>query len=419
MESEASISRRRSRSSIAILASPEARPSFIQRLFTPDPVSPDLGASGELIVARSRALMIGVLMVVPLINLFMGPDPQVGIVGTTATAIALGYALGYLWLLGRAVYRPWFGMLTSLVDVTLVSAVLMAFVLLREPVTATNSRLIFDFYFLAVAATALRYDARVTLVAGVLAIAEYAAVIAIADIQYDLVAASPLSGPYGQFEWSTQISRVILLGAMTALGTTIVYRSRELRRLARSDRLTGLPNRIYLEERLATELARARRYEEPMALAILDVDHFKRFNDAWGHAAGDVVLRAVGQTLRDAIRESDVAVRYGGEEFVLLLPGMDSTAALERAELLRRRMEETAIQIPRRAEPGKVTISIGVSAYGIDGETPEALLDAADTRLFKAKEDGRNRVVGPPPAVRASEPRSRASAASYHARGEV
>jgi two-component system cell cycle response regulator len=418
MESKSSLSRRRSRSSIAILAPPEPRPSFLQRLFTPDPVSPDLGASGELIVARSRALMIGLLMVVPLINLALGPDRQLGIVATVATAFALAYALGYLWLLGRAVYRPWFGMLTSLVDVTLVSAALMAFVLMREPVTATNSRLIFDFYFLAIAATALRYDARVTLAAGVLAMAQYAAVIVAADLNYDLFAASPLSGPYGQFDWPTQISRVILLAAMTALGATIVYRSRELRRLARSDRLTGLPNRIYLEERLATELARARRYEEPMALAILDVDHFKRFNDAWGHAAGDVVLRAVGQTLRDAIRESDVAVRYGGEEFVLLLPGMDSTAALERAELLRRRMEETAIQILRRAEPGKVTISIGVSAYGIDGETPEALLDAADTRLFKAKEDGRNRVVGPPPAVRASEHRSRASA-SYFARGEV
>jgi two-component system cell cycle response regulator len=409
MGPEAAISRRRSRANTALEAVSGPRPSLGRRLFAPDPVSPDLGATGELIVARSRAIMIGVLMIVPVINFLMGPDRQVGIVVMTATAIALAYALGYLWLLGRAVYRPWFGMLTSLVDVTLVSAALMAFVLLQEPVTATNSRLIFDFYFLAVAATALRYDARVTLVAGVLAIAQYAAVIAIADIQYD---------PYGQFDWSTQASRVILLGAMTALGTTIVYRSRELRRLARSDRLTGLPNRIYLEERLATELARARRYEEPMALAILDVDHFKRFNDAWGHAAGDVVLRAVGQTLREAIRESDVAVRYGGEEFVLLLPGMDSTAALERAELLRRRMEATAIRIPRREEPGRVTISIGVSAYGIDGETPESLLDAADTRLFKAKEDGRNRVVGPPVAVRASEARSRASA-PYLARGEV
>ncbi|TFG49487.1 MAG: GGDEF domain-containing protein, partial [Gemmatimonadales bacterium] len=367
---EAELSRRRSRSSIALEAVPESRPSFGRRLFAPDPVSPDLGASGELIVARSRALMIGLLMVVPLINLFMGPDPQVGIVGTAAAAFALVYALGYLWVLGRAVYRFWFGMLTSLVDVTLVSVALMAFVLLGEPVTATNSRLIFDFYFLAIAATALRYDARVTLAAGILAILQYSGMIAVADIQYDLFAASPLSGPYGQFDWPTQISRIIMLGAMTALGATIVYRSRELRRLARSDRLTGLPNRIYLEERLATELARARRYKEPMALAILDVDRFKRFNDTWGHAAGDVVLQSVGQTLRESIRESDVAVRYGGEEFVLLLPGMDSTAALERAELLRRRMEETAIQIPRRAEPGRVTISIGVSAYGVDGESP-------------------------------------------------
>jgi diguanylate cyclase (GGDEF)-like protein len=197
-----------------------------------------------------------------------------------------------------------------------------------------------------------------------------------------------------------------------------VYRSRELRRLSRSDRLTGLPNRTYLEERLVAEFARARRYEEPLALAILDVDHFKRFNDTWGHAAGDIVLQAVGQTLRESIRESDVAVRYGGEEFVLLLPGMDSAAAVERAERLRRRMEETVIQIPKRADPGRITISIGVSAFRVDGDSPEALLDAADARLFEAKEGGRNRVVGPPPESRAAEPRSRPSTA-FHARGEI
>ena len=418
MGTETNFSRRRSRANASIEGATASRPSFGHRLFALDPVNLDLGASGELIVAQSRAIMIGLLLIVPLIDLFLGPDPHLGIVGTTATAFALVFALGYLALLGRAVYRPWFAMLTSLMDVTLVSAALMAFVLLREPITATNSRLIFDFYFFAIAATALRYDARITLAAGILAMVQYSIVIVVADVKYDLLAASPLSGPYGRFDWSTQVSRVILLGVMTALGAAIVYRSRELRRLSRSDWLTGLPNRTYLEERLAAEFARARRYEEPLALAILDVDHFKRFNDTWGHAAGDVVLRAVGQTLRESIRESDVAVRYGGEEFVVLLPGMDSTAALERAERLRRRMEETAIQIPRRAEPGRITISIGVSAYKIDGDSPEALLDAADTRLFKAKDAGRNRVVGPPVASRTTEPRSRASAA-HHAQGEV
>ena len=418
MESEGRLSRRRSRASASLEAVIASPPSFGHRLLATDPVNLDPGASGELIVARSRAIMIGLLLVVPLVHLFMGPDPHAGIVGTTATAFALCFALGYLVLLVRAVYRPWFGMVTSLVDVTLVSAALMAFVLLREPVTATNSRLIFDFYFFAIAATALRYDARITLAAGLLAVVQYALVIAVAALKFDLLAASPLSGPYGRFDWPTQVSRVILLATMTALAAAIVYRSRELRRLSRSDRLTGLPNRTYLEERLVAEFARARRYEEPLALAILDVDHFKRFNDTWGHAAGDVVLQAVAQTLLDSIRESDVAVRYGGEEFVLLLPGMDSTAAVERAERLRRRMEETVIRIPRRADPGRITISIGVSAYRIDGDSPEALLDAADARLFEAKEGGRNRVVGPPPASRATEPRSRPSAA-FHARGEV
>jgi diguanylate cyclase (GGDEF)-like protein len=418
MGSDPRFFRRRSRASDSLKAMTVSHPSFGQRLLATDPVNLDLGASGELIVARARAIMIGVLLIVPLIHLFLGPDPRVGVVGTATTAFALAFSLGYLVLLGRAVYRPWFGLFTSLVDVTLVSSALMAFVLLREPVTATNSRLIFDFYFFAIAATALRYDAWITLAAGILAMVQYSIVIAVANLKFDLLAASPLSGPYGRFDWPTQISRVILLAAMTTLGAAIVYRSRELRRLSRSDRLTGLPNRTYLEERLIAEFARARRYEEPLAVAILDVDHFKRFNDTWGHAAGDVVLQAVGQTLRESVRESDVAVRYGGEEFVLLLPGMDSSAAVERAERLRQRMEETVIQIPRRAEPGRITISIGVGAYRVDGDSPEALLDAADARLFEAKEGGRNRVVGPPQASRTTEPRSRPSTA-FHAQGEV
>jgi diguanylate cyclase (GGDEF)-like protein len=142
---------------------------------------------------------------------------------------------------------------------------------------------------------------------------------------------------------------------------------------------------------------------------MIDIDHFKRYNDTWGHAAGDVALRLVARAILAGTRESDLVVRYGGEEFVALFPGMDSAAARERVEEIRRAVAELQIPIPRRAETGSVTISAGVAAYGFDATRAEDLLDRADSRLFEAKEGGRNRVVGPPPEARLTEPRSRPS----------
>jgi diguanylate cyclase (GGDEF)-like protein len=157
------------------------------------------------------------------------------------------------------------------------------------------------------------------------------------------------------------------------------------------------------------ELSRARRYNEPVALAMIDVDHFKRFNDTWGHAAGDVALRLVSRAILAAIRQSDLVVRYGGEEFVALFPGMDSAAAHERVEGIRRSVEVLAIPIPRRSDVAAITISIGLAAYGYDGTRAEDLLDRADARLFQAKESGRNRVVAPPPDALLAEPAGRTS----------
>ena len=135
----------------------------------------------------------------------------------------------------------------------------------------------------------------------------------------------------------------------------------------------------------------------PVALLMIDVDHFKRFNDTHGHAAGDVALKAVATALQEATRQSDIVVRYGGEEFVALLPDLHPAAATERAEMLRQLIEGMPIGLPRRSEVARVSISVGVAAYGYDGTQAEDLLDRADARLFEAKAGGRNRVVGPPP----------------------
>lgn len=154
------------------------------------------------------------------------------------------------------------------------------------------------------------------------------------------------------------------------------------------DALTGLYNRRYMEESLDRELHRAAREEQSLALLMLDLDNFKRFNDRLGHAAGDALLRSLGEYLLNQVRREDVPCRYGGEEFVVILPKASKDDAHRRAERLRE--DARAQWIPYG--PG-VTVSIGVAAYPEDGMSARALLDAADTALYKAKAEGRDRVV--------------------------
>jgi diguanylate cyclase (GGDEF)-like protein len=159
-----------------------------------------------------------------------------------------------------------------------------------------------------------------------------------------------------------------------------------LEHLSMADPLTGLGNRRAFDEALAAELARARRAGSWLGLVLLDVDHFKDFNDRHGHGAGDEALTQVAQVIAGAARAEDLGCRIGGEEFALLLPGADEHAAGEVAERLRRAVEA------RRLPVGSVTVSLGVAASRGDLEGP-ALVAVADTRLYAAKEGGRNRVV--------------------------
>lgn len=173
----------------------------------------------------------------------------------------------------------------------------------------------------------------------------------------------------------------------TALSGALVQRDllRRLEHLSMSDPLTGLGNRRAFDEALAIETARARRAGGSMGVVILDVDHFKQFNDRHGHQAGDDALVTVAEVLAREARAEDRACRIGGEEFALLLPGADTAAAAAVAERVRRAVEAAG------AESAGVTVSLGVAASG--GDDPRALLQSADARLYVAKEAGRNRVV--------------------------
>jgi diguanylate cyclase (GGDEF)-like protein/PAS domain S-box-containing protein len=165
-----------------------------------------------------------------------------------------------------------------------------------------------------------------------------------------------------------------------------------LREQATRDMLTKLYNRHYLEARLDQEIARAQRGGSPIAAVLLDIDHFKRFNDTFGHAAGDHVLRELGAILLRAGRLSDVPCRYGGEEFLLLLPDASREVARRRAEEVREALR--ALQLEWEGLPlGTVTVSAGVAVFPDDGADRAALLKSADQALYRAKELGRDRVV--------------------------
>jgi diguanylate cyclase (GGDEF)-like protein/PAS domain S-box-containing protein len=158
------------------------------------------------------------------------------------------------------------------------------------------------------------------------------------------------------------------------------------------DPLTGLYNRRYLETTLDREIHRCGRKKVPLALVFMDVDRFKRFNDAFGHDAGDEVLREVGRILKTGTRHGDIACRYGGEEFVLALPETSQEPALRKAEELCRKMGET--RLTKEGRPlGRVTLSAGVAAFPGHGSSPAEILKAADRALYRAKRGGRDRAA--------------------------
>ncbi len=172
----------------------------------------------------------------------------------------------------------------------------------------------------------------------------------------------------------------------------------QLRELSVRDPLTGLYNRRYLDPTLERELARSRRGDLALAVMVVDVDHFKRVNDTFGHAGGDAVLRALGECLAGIVRASDVACRFGGEEFVLVFPEMPQSIAIARAEQLRTSWEARVV-LSDGAEI-RSTLSIGLAMRPEHGDAPEMLIQAADRALYEAKRTGRNRVVvaSAPPA---------------------
>ena len=190
----------------------------------------------------------------------------------------------------------------------------------------------------------------------------------------DLAARAPVAGDF-------EVAR---------LAAAVNHMADELKAHARTDELTSLPNFRAFRERIDLEIERAERYPERFGILILDLDRFKKYNDTYGHLAGNDALQRVARVIREAVRVVDFPARYGGEEFAVILPQLDAPALAAIAERIRASVEA----MPAPAGGSQVTVSIGAAMYPDDGTAADALFRAADERLYAAKEGGRNRVVG-------------------------
>lgn len=359
----------------------------------PDPALAAAGIEGEFVVARVRLLAMGLLLIAPTYSVLREPDRPMHVTGFAVTVVGAIAAFAIWYALRRGRWRPWIGFASSTLDVSLVSFALVTFLMVSSPLQALNSNVTFEMYFLAVLATSLRYDARICIVVGAIAIAEYGSLWAYADARYNLHDPAYFNdaGPYSPVDLFT---RLILLGISTLLAVTIVRRAQRLLYLAARDRLTGLYNRGHFDRTLTAAMEATTRDRQPLSLAILDIDHFKQINDIYGHALGDRALIEVANLLSRAMRRTDMVARYGGEEFVILMPGTPRDAALLRVEALRQEVASSPIELGEK----KLAVNFSAGVAGTPADlmviSPKDLMSYADARLLAAKRAGRARCIG-------------------------
>lgn len=344
-------------------------------------------AGGERVVARVRLVLVGCILCIPAFQaLYLhGIDSEL-LAGLVVAGVAFALALAY-YLLARQQPLPWLSYVTSISDVTLVTATLAIFLAVGHPHAAVNSQVVWPIYLMAIAGTALRPRRWVVLSTTFVAIIEYIGIVLYASLHWDLNAPGWAPFPYGIFDWSTQISRMILMAITGLLTVAVIREIGHISRLAGTDSLTGIFNRTYFELRIEQEVHRARRYRRDLTLVMVDIDHFKHINDTLGHEFGDQALIKVTQYLKRGLRGSDILFRHGGDELAVLMP---ETSAYD-AHLILQRVNQALHD--RRIKGQQLTISAGIAALPADAGDATRLVKVADKRLYDAKHHGRDCIM--------------------------
>lgn len=356
----------------------------------PDEVMLEVGASGELLVARMRVALAALLLVLPLLNAASGGTVNETLIGLAGAVFVNIFAQVWLALARRKRRFPWLPYASSAYDVTATTLVLVLLAFNHLP-SALNSMIVWCGYVLAILVTALRNDGRVTLFAGALALVQYGSLVGVLFA----VVPSPeqlISSDYGTVTVGGQAQRLVLLLLFTLATAAVVYRMQKLVEMSGIDGLTGLPNRTWLLHRFPGLLDAARADGVSLCLALIDLDGFKRINDEIGHHAGDRALLHVVGLLQDTPEDGEWLIRLGGEEFVMILRKPLGTS-WERLDGLRRALLARRFVPEQGADPLLVTFSAGIACYPHDAEDLSNLLRRADQRLNAAKRNGRNRIL--------------------------
>ena len=365
-----------------------------------------LASEGEWLLARVRIVITLLLLITPTWKLIQYPQIPIFFWGFWITAFGASAAVIILLVLRRFGYSPVIGLTSSILDGSLITFALILFMLLANPLAGLNSIVTFEIYFLAIFATALRYDPRISLVSGTLLTIQYAFVWWFAASNWDLNSPEFLIAGHRSYQPYDQVTRLIFMGCSTLLATMIVVRVKELVFRSIFDSLTDTFTRRYLDAHLQYEFDRARRDGHNVTLVMLDADHFKQINDTYGHDVGDHdlvrllraadvgddVLKLLARRIRARLRRTDMLARYGGEEFVLVMPEANLDTVLPKIEVLRHEFATNPLKLPS-GEHVNVTFSAGIAEYPSDGKRPEEVLRAADQRMLDAKERGRNRII--------------------------
>lgn len=355
---------------------------------------------GEHRVARARVLVIGCLTLINALIVVVDPG-NADFDGSLPFNLAVLLGAVVVLVLTRRGNRPqWLARFTSIGDVSVVSLLLSVDLLHGLPSVVLNSRVTFCAYFIAMVGTCIRFSPGLAVLSGAVAAAQYGA------LAYWAIAIwpdhpTPDVVQHGMFAIGVQVERIATLLVFGGVCASIASWAATLRSTATHDPLTGLLNRRTFDEQLHGDLLRADRNGEPFAVAMLDVDHFKRVNDKYGHHAGDAALKGVAAVIRETLRQTDLVGRWGGEEFALAFPSERTASSSVMLERLRATLEARVTELPNGTKI-KLTLSAGVAFAPEDGRDSATLLAVADNRLLEAKRRGRNCVVGDAAPVQAT-----------------